>query len=68
MMIFIIGLVISGIEHAGCIANQETTCSPSDQYVTITTPWDTYTDLDSSQFVQYHVRLAEDGGNLYFFT
>ena len=49
-----------------------------DQYSWITTPWDTYTDLDSSQFVQYHVRVVEltdddgDGiyeeGNLYFFT
>ena len=51
------------------LSSESACCSrPGDQYVTITTLWDTYTDLDSSQFVQYHVRLSEDGGNLYFFT
>ena len=75
-MLFIIGLVISGISSQ-CYDN-DPDCS-NDQYSWITTPWDTYTDLDSSQFVQYHVRVAEiydndgDGiyeyeSDLYFFT
>ena len=74
-LLFIIALVISGISSQ-CYDN-DPNCSNL-QYSWITTSWDTYTDLDSSQFVQYHVRVVEltdddgDGiyeeGNLYFFT
>ena len=74
-LLFIIALVISGISSQ-CYDN-DPYCSNL-QYSWITTSWDTYTDLDSSQFVQYHVRVVElmdddgDGiyeeGNLYFFT
>ena len=56
-MVFIEGLVISGISSQ-CSAGYYD-CATDTQYSWITTPWNTYTDLDSSQFVQYHVKVEE---------